>query len=111
MFQPTEAQAQVLAQHGIRTEQVLDARGMTRKRWKAECERQNTVWAFTPDSPCQKGGHVLRDRSGHCVQCDPLENVVYAPLGQFLQYQAWHKNISGVRQGPLPFFWGVTKAA
>jgi peptide/nickel transport system substrate-binding protein len=40
-----------------------------------------------------------------------LENVVYAPLGQFLQYQAWRKNISGVPQGPLPFFWGVTKAA
>jgi peptide/nickel transport system substrate-binding protein len=40
-----------------------------------------------------------------------LENVVYAPLGQFLQYQAWHKNISGVGQGPLPFFWGVTKTA
>jgi peptide/nickel transport system substrate-binding protein len=40
-----------------------------------------------------------------------FENVVYAPLGQFLQYQAWHKNVRGVPQGPLPFFWGVTKTA
>jgi peptide/nickel transport system substrate-binding protein len=40
-----------------------------------------------------------------------LDNVVYAPLGKFLQYQAWHKNVSGVPQGPLPFFWGVTKTA
>jgi peptide/nickel transport system substrate-binding protein len=37
--------------------------------------------------------------------------VVYAPLGFFLRYQAWHKNITGVGQGPLPFFWGVSKAA
>jgi peptide/nickel transport system substrate-binding protein len=40
-----------------------------------------------------------------------FENVVYAPLGQFLQYQAWHKNVSGVPQGPPPFFWSVTKTA
>jgi peptide/nickel transport system substrate-binding protein len=40
-----------------------------------------------------------------------LDNVVYAPLGQFLEYQAWHKNVRGVPQGPLPFFWGVTKTA
>jgi peptide/nickel transport system substrate-binding protein len=40
-----------------------------------------------------------------------LDNVVYAPLGQFLQYQAWHKNVSGIPLGPLPFFWGVTKTA
>jgi peptide/nickel transport system substrate-binding protein len=40
-----------------------------------------------------------------------LENVVYAPLGQFLQYQTWRKNVSGVQPGPLLFFWGVTKTA
>jgi peptide/nickel transport system substrate-binding protein len=38
-----------------------------------------------------------------------LESVVYAPTGFFLQYQAWRKNISGIVQGPLPFFWGVSK--
>jgi hypothetical protein len=37
-----------------------------------------------------------------------LDSVVYAPLGQYLQYQAWHKKVSGVPQGPLPFFWRVT---
>jgi peptide/nickel transport system substrate-binding protein len=40
-----------------------------------------------------------------------LNEVIYAPLGFFLRYQAWHKNITGVGQGPLPFFWGVSKAA
>jgi peptide/nickel transport system substrate-binding protein len=38
-----------------------------------------------------------------------LDHVVYAPLGFFLQYQAWRKNVTGIVQGPMPFFWGVSK--
>jgi peptide/nickel transport system substrate-binding protein len=40
-----------------------------------------------------------------------FEDVIYAPTGFFLGYTAWRKNISGVAKGPLPFFWGVSKAA
>jgi len=40
-----------------------------------------------------------------------LEHVVYAPLGFFLAYQAWRRNVSGIVKGPLPFFWGVSKTA
>jgi peptide/nickel transport system substrate-binding protein len=39
-----------------------------------------------------------------------IENVVYAPTGFFLQYQAWRSNVSGITKGPLPFFWGVSKS-
>jgi peptide/nickel transport system substrate-binding protein len=35
-----------------------------------------------------------------------LDHVVYAPLGFFLRYQAWRKNVTGIVKGPLPFFWG-----
>jgi peptide/nickel transport system substrate-binding protein len=38
-----------------------------------------------------------------------FDNVVYAPLGFFMLYQAWRKNLTGIVQGPLPFFWGVSK--
>ncbi len=38
-----------------------------------------------------------------------VENVVYAPTGFFLGYQAWRRNVSGIQKGPLPFFWGVSK--
>jgi peptide/nickel transport system substrate-binding protein len=38
-----------------------------------------------------------------------FEDVVYAPTGFFLEYQAWRKNVSGIVKGPLPFFWGVSK--
>lgn len=40
-----------------------------------------------------------------------IDQVVYAPTGFFLGYQAWRKNVSGVVKGPLPFFWDVTKTA
>jgi peptide/nickel transport system substrate-binding protein len=39
-----------------------------------------------------------------------LDNVVFAPTGFFLGYQAWRKNVNGVVKGPLPFFWDVSKA-
>ena len=40
-----------------------------------------------------------------------LDDVVYAPLGLLLRHQAWRKNVTGIVQGPLPFFWGVSKTA
>jgi peptide/nickel transport system substrate-binding protein len=38
-----------------------------------------------------------------------LNEVMCAPLGWYLRYYAWSKDLAGVRQGPLPFFWGVSK--
>jgi len=40
-----------------------------------------------------------------------LDEVVYAPLGWYLRYYAWRRNLAGVTQGPLPLFWGVSKTA
>jgi len=40
-----------------------------------------------------------------------FDHVVYAPTGFFLVNQAWRKNLSGIAAGPVPSFWGVTKAA
>ena len=39
-----------------------------------------------------------------------LNEVVCAPLGWYLRYFAWTKELTGVTQGPLPFFWGVSKS-
>jgi peptide/nickel transport system substrate-binding protein len=39
-----------------------------------------------------------------------LDNAIYAPLGVYLQEQAWRKSVIGIAQGPLPFFWGVSKS-
>jgi peptide/nickel transport system substrate-binding protein len=40
-----------------------------------------------------------------------IEHAIYAPLGVYLQQQAWRTSVTGVTQGPLPFFWGVSKMA
>lgn len=41
---------------------------------------------------------------------DSGHRVVYAPLGFFMLYQAWRKNVTGIVPGPMPFFWGVSKS-
>jgi peptide/nickel transport system substrate-binding protein len=38
-----------------------------------------------------------------------FDDVVYAPVGWYLRHYAWRKSLTGVTQGPLPFFWGVSK--
>jgi peptide/nickel transport system substrate-binding protein len=65
-------------------------------------EQAITEWFDAPDAAAEKAtiGEVNRAA---------LENVVYAPTGFFLGYQAWRRNVSGIQKGPLPFFWGVSK--
>jgi peptide/nickel transport system substrate-binding protein len=38
-----------------------------------------------------------------------LDEVLCAPLGWYVRHFAWRKDLAGVTQGPLPFFWGVSK--
>ena len=40
-----------------------------------------------------------------------FDHAIYAPLGSFLQLQAWRTSLTGVGQAPLPLFWGVAKTA
>ena len=41
----------------------------------------------------------------------PLDHAIYAPLGWYLRYYAWRRTLTCVTQGPIPFFWGVSKIA
>jgi peptide/nickel transport system substrate-binding protein len=40
-----------------------------------------------------------------------IDHVIQAPLGFFLQHQAWRKTVTGITKRPMPFFWGVSKTA
>jgi peptide/nickel transport system substrate-binding protein len=40
-----------------------------------------------------------------------LDHVVYAPLGWYLRHSARRRSLAGVRSGPLPLFWDVSKTA
>ena len=38
-----------------------------------------------------------------------LDDVLFAPLGCCMRHYAWRKSLTGITQGPLPLFWGVSK--
>jgi peptide/nickel transport system substrate-binding protein len=67
-------------------------------------ETEVTAWFDAKDASEEK---AAIDRLNKAA----LDEVVYAPTGFFLGYQAWRKNVTGIAKGPLPFFWDVAKSA
>jgi peptide/nickel transport system substrate-binding protein len=67
-----------------------------------EVEKAVADWFTAPDLAAEKAIVARLNKAA-------MEHVVYVPTGVFKGYQAWRSNISGVAQGPLPFFWGVDK--
>ena len=67
----------------------------------AEVEAEIAAWYEAANLDEEKAA-ISRLNKAAC------EDVVYAPTGFFLSYQAWRKNVSGIVKGPLPFFWGVS---
>ncbi len=43
------------------------------------------------------------------IQKIAYEEGVYAPIGQYFVPTAWSNSIEGVLDGPVPFFWNITK--
>lgn len=64
----TEQELAFLKQQGLGPEDVLDGRFLSQeaRRKKAKVAGKEIVIG----SACSKGGHRLRTRYGHCVQCD-----------------------------------------
>ncbi|RXF74180.1 ABC transporter substrate-binding protein [Hansschlegelia zhihuaiae] len=63
-----------------------------------------TAWFEAADLEAEKAALAKTNAAA-------VDDVVYGVTGFFLSYQAWRKNVTGVRKGPLPFFWDVTKEA
>jgi peptide/nickel transport system substrate-binding protein len=66
-------------------------------------ETEVTNWFNAKDMAEEKAAMARLNKAA-------VENVVFAPTGFYLGYQAWRKNVTGVTSGPLPFFWNVAKA-
>jgi len=49
--------------------------------------------------------------AANVINAAAIENVVYAPAGFYLSYQAWRSELEGVNSGALPLFWGVSRTA
>ena len=68
----TEDERAFLAAHSIPLSKVFDAEGMRAKDYRALMREEEIPFACRT-TPCQAGGHRLRTRKGHCVQCDPAK--------------------------------------
>ena len=76
--------------HGIPLERLFDASGYKRAGYK-EIMGQEEKWAAFGVKPCKKSAHVLRNRHGFCLMCDPqtvahmlrskLPGYLYVALG------------------------------
>ena len=48
---------------------VFDASGMKKAEYQAAMRAEEKSFAFGV-TPCAAGGHTIRTRAGHCIQCD-----------------------------------------
>ena len=64
----TDSELKFLGSQGLSAEDVYDARGQSMSYWKAAVRKAGLTLVL--GATCSKGGHRLRSRSGHCVQCD-----------------------------------------
>jgi peptide/nickel transport system substrate-binding protein len=73
--------------------------------WPTSTETEKGIadW-FAASTPDQERAAIAHTNTA------ALEDVVFAPVGMFLAYQAWRSNVSGVSRGPFPVFWGVGKS-
>ncbi|WP_340106920.1 GIY-YIG nuclease family protein [Rhodohalobacter sp. 8-1] len=58
-----------MKEHNIPLEKVLNAKGLKKREYRSKMKELKKSIAFNV-TPCQKKGHTLRNRSGHCVQCN-----------------------------------------
>lgn len=64
----SDDQLHFLMSQGIPLSQVFDATGLTRSQYKEKMRELGMLVALGT-TPCTAGGHTLRTRSGHCIQC------------------------------------------
>jgi peptide/nickel transport system substrate-binding protein len=79
----------------------------------------NGGWFGWPDEP---RAEALRDTyarastdeekkvAATALQALAYDEAMYAPLGQFTAPAAWTNKLTGVLDGPAPFFWNISKA-
>ena len=62
-------QIRFLKEQDIHLKYVFDAEGLSKSEYRVIMKELNKLVAYNV-SPCQKEGHTLRTRSGHCCQCN-----------------------------------------
>lgn len=63
---------QFLQSKRVPLSRVFDAFGMSKSEYH-DVMKPLGAWIAFNVTPCAKGGHTMRTRAGHCVQCDPAK--------------------------------------
>ena len=69
IIKPSEEQLRFFSSQNIPLSQVYDATGLPAKKWKQNMRELDMLVAIGV-SPCEKSGHRVRTRAGHCAQCN-----------------------------------------
>lgn len=70
MNELTNEQKEFLKHHNISLDKVYNANGKSPNEYRVQMKNLGKQFAYNV-APCQNSGHTLRDRSGHCIQCNP----------------------------------------
>jgi hypothetical protein len=76
MSKLTKTQIAFLKSQGISAGQVFDASACRRKAEREAQMEELGLYFYSGGALCAKGGHSLRTKAGHCMQCNPA-NVAY----------------------------------
>ena len=77
------------------------------------------AWFGWPDDPAIEEGRnkwfAATTAAQEKAACDEINRAAmisqpFTPTGFYRAYQAWRSSVSGIVPGPLPWFWGVSKA-
>lgn len=63
-------QVYFLKSQGISPAQIFDATSVNNKSERIIQMDFLELYFYIGNSPCQKSGHLLRTKAGHCIQCD-----------------------------------------
>jgi len=71
IFKLSKEQLDFIHSINIDPSRIFDASNMPRKEY-SKIMKENNFEIATGVTPCKKGNHTFRDKSGNCIQCNPL---------------------------------------
>ena len=69
MAKLTKSQLAFIQRMQLDSYSLFDASGLRARDWKLQMKELGKLVAFGV-TPCSAGGHSLRTRAGHCLQCN-----------------------------------------
>lgn len=95
----TEQERDFIDRMGIALDQIVDATGLKPAQYKPLMKARGALLAWG-STPCQRHGHRLRDKHGHCVICAP-SSIAFAKAHHLYAnvYVAFSANAKLVKVG------------